>query len=155
MSWQFWTAMDTQRDPDFGLRYYLIDRALDCPVHKPTKLLWALGHYSRFIRPGYVRVEAKRADGLDAVSGADRELLSAYLSPDGGELVLVAINWRPHPVTITLDLKGAGLSTGRLAGRRYLTTADPVVNLRREQDFANGEVPLPSRSLTTCVIPLR
>ncbi len=153
VSWQFWTAMDTQRDPTSGLRYYLIDRALDKSVHQPTKLLWSLGHFSRFIRPGYARVSVDRVDGLDPVIAADRELISAYLSPNGRELVLVAVNWRPHPVPVRLRLddgKGALPSA-----RRYLTTADPAVNLKADGSFSGGELTLPPRSLTTCVIPLR
>ncbi len=156
VSWQFWTAMDTQRDTNFGLRYYLVERALDRVYYRPTKLLWTLGHYSRFIRPGYVRVGIKREDGLEAMEAANRELVSAYRSPDGRELVIVAVNWRQHPVTLSLSLDGkAGRRAAAPNGQRFLTTADPDVNLAKQEDFKNGELPLPPRSLTTCVISLR
>lgn len=156
VSWQFWTAMDTQRDTNFGLRFYLVERALDSHFYRPTKLLWSLGHFSRFVRPGYVRVDVTRDDGLDAIAGADRELVSAYRSRDGRELVLVAINWRQHPVTLSLRLADrSGRPSSTPSGRRFVTTADPQVNMLKQEDFAGGQLPLPARSLTTCIIPLR
>jgi O-glycosyl hydrolase len=155
VSWQFWTAMDTQRDPNTGLRYYLIERALDRVYHRPNKLLWTLGHFSRFIRPGYVRVDAARTDALDDVTAGDRELVSAYLSPDARELVVFAVNWRPHAVPLQLGLLDGAKSVPAPAGRAYVTTADPAINLDPRPVPAGGAFTLEPRSLTTFVLPLR
>ncbi|MEO0054950.1 MAG: hypothetical protein RLZZ50_897 [Verrucomicrobiota bacterium] len=151
-SWQFWTALDLQKNPAGDLRYILVRRLTDRDGFEPTKLLWALGHFSRFVRPGYVRIETSRADELDEITAAERELASAYLSPDGRELVVVAINWRPHAVPLRLTL-----ANGRalLVGRAYVTTAEVNTNLRRVSDFAGGAFELAPRSIVTCVIPLR
>ena len=155
VSWQFWTAMDTQRDPTTGLRYYLIERSLDRVHYRPNKLLWTLGHYSRFIRPGYVRVETARTDGLDDVTAGDRELVSAYLSPDADELVVVAVNWRPHAVPLRLTLAKAGKTSPVPAGRVYVTTGDPDTNLDPRAIPEGGAFTLEPRSLATFVLPLR
>jgi O-glycosyl hydrolase len=151
-SWQFWTALDLQKDPGGDLRYILVRRLMDRDGFEPTKLLWSLGHFSRFVRPGYVRIETTRADGLDEIVAAERELASAYLSPDGRELVVVVINWRPHAVPLRLTL-----ANGRVlpVGRAYVTTADTNTNLRRAPDFTGGALVLAPRSIVTCVIPLR
>ena len=51
-----------------------------------NKLLWTLGNYSRFIRPGYVRVALEGADELDGLAA------SAFISPESDELVVVMVN---------------------------------------------------------------
>ncbi|MBO4550805.1 MAG: hypothetical protein J5733_08745, partial [Bacteroidaceae bacterium] len=50
------------------------------------KNLWVLGNFSRFIRPGYKRIDIEGADEVDALLG------SAWLSPDGNEVVAVFVN---------------------------------------------------------------
>jgi O-glycosyl hydrolase len=51
-----------------------------------NKMLWALGNYSRFIRPGYIRIELTGAGDPDTLAG------SAYLSPDRSRIVAVYVN---------------------------------------------------------------
>jgi glucuronoarabinoxylan endo-1,4-beta-xylanase len=48
------------------------------------KTLWALGNFSRFIRPGFVRI--------GTTSQAPTLLTSAYKDPGAGQFVIVAIN---------------------------------------------------------------
>lgn len=50
--------------------------------------LWVLGNFSRFIRPGYQRVDhaTDQSESLNKLMG------SAYLSPDGKRLVIVYVN---------------------------------------------------------------
>jgi len=52
---------------------------------KPTPRMYTIGNFSKFVRPGYVRVDATAApaNGLTA---------SAYLGAGDGKLVIVAIN---------------------------------------------------------------
>jgi hypothetical protein len=49
----------------------------------PTKRLFAVGQYSRFVRPGYYRI---------GVSGDDVSLISAYKDPGSGTFAIVAVN---------------------------------------------------------------
>lgn len=51
-----------------------------------NKLLWGLGNYSFFIRPGYKRVSAVGADNLDGLC------ISAYVSPLKDKIILVGVN---------------------------------------------------------------
>jgi O-glycosyl hydrolase len=84
-AWQFWNSWEPGK-ADINTRYYLL--ALNpLPGFKSgtftiTKNLWALGHFSRFIRPGMSRIE---------LAAPDRDLLtSAYYGQK--KLVLVIIN---------------------------------------------------------------
>jgi O-glycosyl hydrolase len=89
-SWQYWIAVSKYQYRD-GLIY--VD-PLDHDVQE-TKRLWAMGNYSRFIRPGFVRLETQ---------GSTETLqVSAYRSADDRRWALVAVNQADHPVTIQLS----------------------------------------------------
>lgn len=59
------------------------------------------GNFSRFVRPGYVRVALDGADNLDTLAG------TAFISSDGGQLVAVFVNssFEDIPVDIALGKK--------------------------------------------------
>jgi glucuronoarabinoxylan endo-1,4-beta-xylanase len=65
-----------------------------------TKRFFTIGHYSRFIRPGFHRVDA-------SPSPAPNTYFSAYMDPAGKQLVCVAINDDAveHPLVISSDFK--------------------------------------------------
>lgn len=76
-----------------------------------SKLMWALGNYSRFIRPGAVRydIATTSADGKQVEEGYNDPtgvMCSAYLNKDG-KWVVVAINYSEDvkPVAFLLDSK--------------------------------------------------
>ena len=59
---------------------------IDSPTsYTIPKRLWALGHYSRFVRPEWVRMEA----GDEPYKGM---LISAYKNPATGEFAVVIVN---------------------------------------------------------------
>jgi O-glycosyl hydrolase len=89
-SWQYWIAVSKYQYRD-GLIY--VD-PLDHDVQQ-TKRLWVMGNYSRFIRPGFVRLETQ--------GGNDTLLVSAYRSTDDQRWVLVAVHQGDQPVTIQLS----------------------------------------------------
>lgn len=86
-SWQYWIAVSKYNFRD-GLIY---TREYGEQIEE-TKRLWALGNYSRFVRPGAVRVEVETDNDLVRAS--------AYLDPASGALTLVVINnsAAPQPV---------------------------------------------------------
>ena len=89
-SWQYWIAVSKYQYRD-GLIY--VD-PLDHDIQQ-TKRLWVMGNYSRFIRPGFVRLETQ---------GSTETLqVSAYRSADDRRWVLVAVNQADWPVTIQLS----------------------------------------------------
>ncbi|HVT07703.1 MAG TPA: glycoside hydrolase family 30 beta sandwich domain-containing protein [Polyangia bacterium] len=65
-----------------------------------TKRLWVLGNYSRFVRPGYVRVSTTGT----APSGV---LISAYKNPADGTVVVVAINSNTSDTPVSLYVSGS------------------------------------------------
>lgn len=89
-SWQYWIALSKYQYRD-GLIYV---NPLDHEV-LPTKRLWALANYSRFIRPGFER--------MDVLGGSETLLVSAYRSPDDQRWVIVAVNQADRAVDLKLD----------------------------------------------------
>ena len=94
-SWQYWIAVSRYDFRD-GLIY--VDEDTHA-VHE-TKRLWTMAAYSRFVRPGYARVEA-------TVDCADLRV-SAFVSPDGERTVAIAINNGAEPVSVAPPSVGNG-----------------------------------------------
>ena len=110
-----------------------------------TGMGYAIGHYARWIKPGYVRVEAVSEDPLVQIT--------AFISPDSSQLILVLINNNMFPREINLNLKSAELA-GDVSGEQ--STPDqywsPVAGVEASSDgFA---VTLPAESVTTYMFPL-
>ncbi|MGC9520859.1 MAG: glycoside hydrolase family 30 protein [Anaerolineae bacterium] len=94
-SWQYWIAVS---------RYFFRDGLIY--VSPPTqemevpRRLWALGNFSRFVRPSYVRIDA-----TDLEDAALRVV--AFRSPDESEIVVVVVNHAIEPRTVGLSVQGA------------------------------------------------
>lgn len=154
-AWQLWNSWEPG-SPDFDTRYYVI--ALK-PANKEytdgevtaTKNLWALGHYSRFIRPGMQRLQLTRNDNLTPVQIAQDIMVTAYSSEK--QLILVAINYTENQRELKLDLSGFKL---KKEFESYTTTAEKGVDMQFEKgkDWENG-VKLPARGLVTVVLERR
>lgn len=100
------------------------------------KRLFTFGQFSRFIRPGFLRIDAKHDCG-------DGILISAYKG-EGGKLAVVAVN--PGESTCDCSLEGVGFNVPRLL--QYVT------DQTRDLAFAGaaapgGTVTLPARSVVT------
>lgn len=139
VSWQYWIAVSCYDYRD-GLIY------VDNTTHKVSipKRLWAMGNYSRFIDPGYIRVESKSVAGLSC---------SAYkgVNEDGeDELVIVFVNKQTKPVNV--DFSGFDTSA---YNRISVNVTDKTRNL--EEIFygkysADVAIEIPRQSITTVVI---
>jgi glucuronoarabinoxylan endo-1,4-beta-xylanase len=64
-----------------------------------TKRLWVMGNYSRFVRPGYMRVSTSGT----VPSGV---LLTAYRNPADGTVAVVAINNNTATTPLSLYISG-------------------------------------------------
>ncbi|MCF0059141.1 glycoside hydrolase [Dyadobacter sp. CY356] len=102
--WHWWTAISAYDYKD-GLIY--IDKNKTDGDYKASKMLWALGHFSRFILPGAKRLE------VTVSSGGEGLLISSYKNTDN-KLVTVIVNPQSKPAEFALDLKGNKLSGLRL-----------------------------------------
>ncbi|HEX8329626.1 MAG TPA: glycoside hydrolase [Hymenobacter sp.] len=143
-AWQWWLAVSAYNYKD-GLVY--VDKNKTDGNFYASKMLWALGNYSRFVRPGAVRVAAEFAA---APAGATPLLVSAYRSANGKQLVTVIINEAAAPADLRLELAGR-----RLGATQSFTTSD-TGDLKPAAAVAAGQVlQVAPRSVTTLVSELR
>ncbi len=111
-SWQWWTAL-SQVDYKDGLVYLddgnegitgkmgsgIESLKYDGKV-RDSKLLWILGNYSRFVRPGMQRIACS-----PSIIGTEKDglLISAYKEPHKPDLVYVMVNLSKEIKTVQLD----------------------------------------------------
>ncbi|WP_086592186.1 glycoside hydrolase [Hymenobacter crusticola] len=142
-AWQWWLAISPYDYKD-GLIY--IDKTKEDGTYQVSKMLWALGNYSRYIRPGAVRVEASLAQNL----GMDSQLLvSAYKSAAGKQLITVVVNSAATPTDLRLTLSGKKLGSVRT----FTTSA--TTDLQPGPVVKDQLVHLVPRSITTLVSDIR
>lgn len=149
--WHFWTAIDATH-PNSEIRYNLIsaipDKDRKDGVFYDTKNLWALGNYSRFVRPGMYRIETERNDGLSLLQAANKLMVSAYFDANTQKMVIVAINYDMKPKRVEFQFKN--FSSKVLRFKPYITSEDD--NLKAYPEVrANEEISLKARSITTLV----
>ena len=129
--WQWWIAVSPYNYKD-GLVYIDHDTA-DGEVYE-SKMLWALGHYSRFVRPGMQRIDVAVPDSAQ-VNGTHAPLLvSAYADASGDRTVAVFINRGEEPAEVRV--RGAGDAPMAV----YRTSDADGDDLRRDGSLAPGEV---------------
>lgn len=95
-AWQWWLAVSPYDYKD-GLVYTDYRRTGQQNI-LPSKTLWALGNFSRFIRPGAVRVHAEPSE-ID-----EQVLISAYTQPRGARFVCVVVNLGAEESLIRLEI---------------------------------------------------
>lgn len=108
----------------------------------PNKNLWALGQFSRFVRPGSVRLEATSQVGSDL-------LLAAFKDAAGTQLTLVAVNRGAADTTFAIELDSGTL--GDVARYRTSATEDlrELGSAPSRGAFVN--VTAPAQSISTFV----
>jgi hypothetical protein len=153
-AWQWWTTFEFDSKAGVEDRYALIrfelNEAMNDGVFSDTKLLYALGNYSRFIRPGMKRIHVERSDKMSAVDAVSNQMFSAYGSNE--QLVVVAVNASPQAaaVRINIPLPQNGFYVKTFVP--YITTANPLDNLKRLPDIQPGtDYVLPGTSIVTFV----
>ncbi len=113
-AWHWWLAVSAYDYKD-GLVY-----ATKTPTDgqaEDSRLMWAVGNFSRFIRPGAYRVNVT-SDNRD-VHNAHGLMVSAYVSADEKQIITVLVNNGDSDATIQLQTEG-GTATG---WQPYLTGA--------------------------------
>lgn len=150
-SWQWWTAL-TRCDFKDGL-IYLDDGKSDgvnnndgayCRndgYYRQSKLLWALGNYSRFVRPGMVRVPAESSTSDSTM------MISAYKDTDKKQLVIVVVNNSETNKEFQLDKVTNKMLATKLTP--YITS--DAFNLAKGKDMKGAKIEIPGRSVVTLV----
>jgi O-glycosyl hydrolase len=107
ISWQYWIAVSKYNFHD-GLLYV----ALNDHEITETKRLWAMGNFSRFVRPGYQLI------GIESSLPALKT--TAFQSADASKFVIVFINNGEESVTVSLN----GFPNDLTQLKAYQTSAD-------------------------------
>ena len=146
-SWSWWRAAGG--DYKDGLIRIYSDDNWQTGHAVDSKLMWAMGNYSRFIRPGAVRLGIKAYDNRGGIvtEGDTRPygaMLSAYRNTDG-KLVVVAINYSARTLPIYIDTDGT-----RRTWMPY-RTSDISAESLLPVGTTDGNTILPPRSITTFV----
>jgi O-glycosyl hydrolase len=107
--------------------------------------LWAFANYSRYVRPGAVRIGATSSN-----SAVD---LTAFKNTDGS-VAVVALNTAASADPITYSLSGTGIPNGATV-TPYLTNASSDTAAQVASTVSGGAftATIPARSLVTYVIP--
>ena len=107
--------------------------------------LWAFANYSRYVRPGAVRIAATSSS-----SAVD---LTAFKNTDGS-VAIVALNTAASADPITYTLSGTGTANGATV-TPYLTNSSSDVAAQATTSVSGGSfsATIPARSLVTYVIP--
>ena len=150
--WHWWTTIES--GSHFGeSRFALIEAPTakelkDGFIHG-TKLLYTLGQYSLFVRPGMKRVEAKRSDNLSVIDALKNDMYSAYINEETKQVVIVAINTRTIRRPIKFNVENLPADAD-LRFTPYITTEDH--NMKPYAKIEAGETfMMPPLSVVTFV----
>ncbi len=142
-AWQWWTALSTADYKD-GLVYTDYGKPGDPESIYPSKLLWALGNYSRFIRPGARRVDLQGADYLYGLLG------SAYKSASGDTITLVFVNMAETDARVSLKLKDLPKGKAVKSFVPHVTSGKDDLQAHSPVD-ADADYVVPGQSVITLV----
>lgn len=163
-AWHYWNAYEPGSAE--APRYYLIALNPRRTAHPDTlytvsKNLWALGHYSLFVRPGMVRVETERNDELADTAIARSVMTTAFKDAAGKKLVVNMINYTTGSKAVKLALDGLAGNASEWTIARYVTSGKEEDNMK-PYPLSGGpgagntlEVTLPERSITSLVFTAR
>jgi glucuronoarabinoxylan endo-1,4-beta-xylanase len=110
----------------------------------PSGRLWAMANYSRFIRPGAVRI--------GATSGDSNLQVSAYKNTNG-TVSIVVLNTASSAITASYTLSNTGVADGT-AVTPYLTNSSNNTAQQAATSVSGGafSATIPARSLVTYVL---
>jgi O-glycosyl hydrolase len=138
-AWQWWLALSFGDYKD-GIIY------ADEKTGKvmPAKMLWVMGNYSRFVRPGAKRIGSNVPGDFET-----QTLASAYRHDTDKQLTIVYVNLDGPPATVKPHVKGVGNSS---AWQIYRTSDAAGEDLKPVGESRQGEtLTLPPKSVTTLV----
>jgi O-glycosyl hydrolase len=154
--WQWWTSFESLKHLSEEDRYALIRIAMtpnmDRCVYNPTKLLYGLGNYSFFIRPGMKRIELNRSDNMPVKTQVVNQMFSAFMDDESGKVVIVATNFSQDNCNISIpETQVAGL--GQITQYTpYITSGKSDENMKRYPVLqASQQFVLPGLSIVTFV----
>lgn len=136
-AWHWWLAISPYNYKD-GLIY--VDKNEHDGKYEASKMLWALGNYSRFVKPGYKRIQV---DTMNFENVEDL-LISGYASPDKKQMVLVVVS----NAETDIKLNSKNNNTFIVPANTYVTSAGKNLELVKSD---NSYVTIPAKAITTLV----
>ena len=97
-SWSYWKGMELNGSRSLIGLYAKDNNIFNGGTAATNKILWALGNYSFFVRPGYKRISLSGADDLNTLIGA------AFIAPDHTKIVVVFTNSSFNKEQISIQL---------------------------------------------------
>ena len=147
-AWMWWLAV-TAYDYKDGL--VKVDSTLQADSISASKLLWTLGNFSRFIRPGFQRIETDLISQELRAGAASALLVSSYVSNTGSDWTTVIVNLSDTSQHVRVELEStvtqSVLPTAAIEWDIHLTNAHN--NLTWVGRTNKGKVTLPARSVAT------
>lgn len=158
-AWHFWNSFEPGV-ADSNTLYYLValneKRATDSAhLYTITKNLWALGHYSLFVRPGMHRVQTSTNTGLTGDEQGGQIMVSAF--KDEKTVVVNVINYTIENTITGFAVEGLVKNKKLKLVKRYVTSAAenenmmpyPVANSANPTAPNSYDIIFPARSITT------
>jgi hypothetical protein len=147
-TWYWWLAVSPYDYKD-GLVY--IDHHKNDGQYYDSKLLWALGNYSRFVRPGMHRYNVLRSDNQGDEISSTGLMVSGFAPDDKSQACFVLVNYSK---TITYPVKVKTIDN-RLAKaiKLYTTSARTDENLKMSvHENQDDVISIAPRSVVTVVM---
>ncbi len=142
-SWQWWLAASPYDYKD-GLVY--VDYRTGSGNFYESKMLWAMGNFSRFIRPDMLRVTTSRSDGSLPLKNATGLMVSSYVDARHNIVATVFVNWAEESKAVELNFQGMEIDSLI----PYVTSASDDLapyELLKPSD----QIEIPARSIVTLV----
>jgi O-glycosyl hydrolase len=151
-AWQWWLAMSPYNYSD-ALVYvndasggYDLTSAKTTGVVTDSKQLWCLGNYSRFIRPGMIRIGASLTTVKDDAAAAATQMVTAYKDKVNKKFVIVIVNMEAASKKFIIDTSSISLVNNKIA----MYTTNDVSSLAKSNVDANN-VLIPGKSVITLI----
>lgn len=144
-AWQWWLAV-SKYDYKDGLIYtdYSVIGYFQNIIQ--SKTLWALGNYSRFIRPGSQRISC---DGANDKYGL---MASAYLDSSKTKVIIVFVNASSESKSVKLNFSGLDSSQIINSVTPYITRDNPNDNIKAYPAVSPDSIyTVPAKSVVTMI----
>lgn len=155
--WSWWTSMSRAQFSDHKFRFGLTNwyptsetRSNSGGEVEESKMLWMFGNFSRFVRPGYQRIEVTNDLFSSEELEAENLMVSSFLSGSGDELVIILINYSQENIEVPILNYGTdgGFSVEGDVFNAYVT--NQTFNLQ-PSEVPFDEIAVRGRSIMTLV----
>ncbi len=152
--WQFWSTFEPTKhsgESRFALIEALTRKDLTDGVYNDCKLLYTLGQYSRFIRPGMKHIGLTRSDNLSDKDALVSQMFSSYINEETNQVVVVAVNSSYADASVAVNVENLN-TEGTMKFTPYVTCEGDGNNMKVQDPIMAGDkFTLPALSVVTFV----